>query len=88
VDRARALAAFETEGLSAPRFWGNAPGDTYGRHSHDRHKTMFCLHGSIVIHLDEADVELAAGDRIDLPPGAGHGATVGPDGCECVEAWR
>jgi hypothetical protein len=34
------------------------------------------------------DVELRAGDRLDLEPGTGHAATVGPDGCECLEASR
>ena len=88
MDRAGALAAFEAEDCSTPRSWGNGPGDAYGRHSHERHKVLFCLRGSIVFHLDHADVELAAGGRIDLPPGTTHGATVGPEGCECIEAWR
>ena len=87
-DRSRALAAFEAEGCSAPRFWGNGAGDTYGRHDHGYHKVLFCLGGSIVFHLDDREVELGAGDRLDLPPGTAHGATVGPDGCECVEASR
>ena len=47
--RERALAAFRAEGCSAPRFWGNAPGDTYGRHEHGYHKVLFCLSGSIVL---------------------------------------
>ena len=28
------------------------------------------------------------GDRLDLEPGTGHAATVGPGGCRCVEASR
>ena len=28
------------------------------------------------------------GDRLDLDPGTEHAATVGPSGCECVEAFR
>jgi hypothetical protein len=82
-----AVRAFGDEGASAPRFWGNGPGDRYGRHSHDSRKVLFCLAGSIVFHTDDGDVELRAGDRLDLEPGTAHGATVGPDGCECVEAW-
>jgi quercetin dioxygenase-like cupin family protein len=83
-----AIAAFESEGCSAPRSWGNAPGDRYGRHDHPYHKVLFCLAGSIVFHTDDGDVELAAGDRLDLEPGTAHAATVGPEGCECVEASR
>jgi quercetin dioxygenase-like cupin family protein len=49
---------------------------------------LFCLEGSITFHLDERDVPLEAGDRLDLEPGTEHGATVGPSGCACIEAWR
>ena len=85
--RADALAAFAAEGCSAPRSWGNGPGDVYGAHEHAQHKVLFCLAGSIVFRTDDGDVALEAGDRLDLPAGTRHAATVGPDGCECVEAW-
>jgi cupin superfamily acireductone dioxygenase involved in methionine salvage len=49
---------------------------------------LYCLEGSIVFHIDEGDVELDGGDRLDLPPGTAHAATVGPDGCACIEAER
>lgn len=84
--RNAAIAAFLSEGCSAPRFWGNEPGDRYGWHSHDYHKVLFCLQGSIVFHMRGGDVELTAGDRLNVPAGTEHSATVGPDGCECVEA--
>jgi mannose-6-phosphate isomerase-like protein (cupin superfamily) len=83
-----ALAAFRAEGCSEPRPWSNAPGDVYGWHSHGSHKVLFCLAGSIVFHTTEGDVELRAGDRLDLDPGTPHAATVGPEGVSCVEATR
>ena len=86
--RTDALEVFRDEGCSPPRFWGNGPGDTYGRHSHDYHKVLFCLAGSITFHVGGGDLELSAGDRLDLEPGTEHGATVGSDGVECVEASR
>ena len=86
--RPEALEAFRAEGCSAPRPWGNGPGDMYGRHAHGYHKVLFCLDGSITFHLDEGDVELEPGDRLDIGPGTEHGATVGPNGCSCVEASR
>ena len=86
--RAGAVAAFEAEGCSAPRFWGSGPGDRYGSHDHAFHKVLFCLAGSIVFHVDGGDVELTAGDRLDLEAGTIHAATVGAEGCECVEASR
>ena len=87
-NEAEAVATFEAEGCSAPRFWGNAPAARYGRHDHGFHKVLFCLSGSIVFHTDDGDIELAAGGRLDLEPGTSHSATVGPEGCECVEASR
>jgi len=78
---------FAAEGL-APSSWGNAPGDTYGWHSHGYHKVLYCLSGAIVFHLPTGDVALAPGDRLDVPPATEHAATVGPDGVECMEASR
>ena len=86
--RDAALEVFRAEGCSTPRSWGNGPGDTYGRHDHGFHKVLFCLDGSITFHLDEGDVELGAGDRLDIEPRTEHAATVGPGGCSCVEASR
>ncbi len=80
-------ARFETERL-APRSWSNAPGATYGWHSHDYHKVLYCVSGTIVFHLRDGDVALRPGDRLDVPPGTEHAATVGPDGVECMEAPR
>jgi hypothetical protein len=85
---ADATGAFTAERCSSPRTWGNVSGDTYGRHDHGYHKVVFCLAGSIVFHTDDGDLELTEGDRLDLEPGTGHAATVGPRGCRCVEASR
>lgn len=83
-----ARAAFDAEGCSSPRFWGNGAGDRYGWHAHDYHKVLFCLSGSIVFHTRDGDVELSSGDRLDLEPTTEHAATVGAGGCACVEASR
>jgi mannose-6-phosphate isomerase-like protein (cupin superfamily) len=88
ASRSEAIAAFEAEACTSPRTWGNGPGDTYGWHEHGYHKVLFCLGGSIVFHTQDGDVVLDAGDRLDLPPGTRHAATVGPGGCACVEASR
>lgn len=88
-DRDEALATFVAERCSTPRAWGNGPGDTYAMHSHEYHKVLFCLEGSITFHLrGGGDIDLRAGDRLDLEPGVEHAATVGPEGCSCVEASR
>ena len=75
------------EGLS-PSAWGNASADPYGWHSHEYHKGLYCVSGSIVFHVPGGDVELRPGDRLDLEPGTEHAATVGPEGVRCLEASR
>jgi hypothetical protein len=47
---------------------------------------LFCAEGSITFRTDAGDLAMSAGDRLDLPPGSGHAATVGDDGVTCVEA--
>ena len=78
---------FAEEGLT-PHWWGNAPGETYGWHSHGYHKVLYCGTGSITFHTRDGDIELRAGDRLDIPPGVEHAATVGSEGCRCIEAPR
>lgn len=85
VDTATTRAAFDAAGLT-PSTWSNGPGDTYGRHEHSYHKVLYCVAGSIVFQTPHGDLELVAGDRLDLDPGTPHAATVGPAGVTCMEA--
>lgn len=78
---------FRQDGLD-PRWWSNAPGDTYGWHDHPYHKVLYCARGGIVFHTREGDVDLGPGDRLDIEPGTEHAATVGGEGVTCVEAAR
>jgi quercetin dioxygenase-like cupin family protein len=75
------------EGLSASE-WGNGPGDIYAPHRHDYDKVLVAITGSITFHLSELgrDVLLSAGDRLELPCGTLHAATVGDRGVSCLEA--
>jgi len=75
------------EGLT-PHAWGNAAGYAYASHAHQHHKVLVCVRGSIVFHVAAGDVALGPGDRMELPGGVDHGATVGAGGVECVEAYR
>lgn len=85
--RSQAEAAFAAEGLR-PTTWSNGPGYGYAEHTHGYHKVLFCLEGSIVFHTPRGDVGLGPGDRLDLPPGTPHSATVGAEGVVCMEASR
>jgi mannose-6-phosphate isomerase-like protein (cupin superfamily) len=84
---ARLVARLSAEGL-VPSQWGNGPADTYSAHRHAYDKVLVPTEGSITFHLTELhrDVELSGGERLDLPAGTLHGATVGPAGVSCLEA--
>jgi quercetin dioxygenase-like cupin family protein len=72
----------------APSPWSNRPGDRYAAHSHTYDKVLVAAAGSITFHLpgDGHDVEISAGERLELPAGTVHAASVGPRGVTCLEA--
>ena len=84
VNVARALRG---EGLD-PSDWSNGPGDRYGAHEHGYDKVIAVESGSIAFGLpaDGRSIELAEGDRLELPSGTRHDAVVGPAGVTCWEA--
>ena len=78
-------AAFRAESLS-PYAWSNGPGDRYGIHTHAFDKVLYCVRGSIIFVVEDRDVPMKAGDRLDLPAGSAHSALVGPEGVMCLES--
>jgi quercetin dioxygenase-like cupin family protein len=87
VTSAQAVASLRAAGLE-PGSWSNAPGDRYGAHEHAYDKVLVCTAGSVVFGLPDRgeSVELRSGDRLDLPAGTRHDATIGPAGVTCLEA--
>src|SRR6185295_19652515 len=80
------------EGLD-PGAWSNGPGDRYAAHAHGYDKVIVVERGSIRFGLPatgttDSAVELAAGDRLELPAGTRHDAVVGHEGVACLEAHR
>jgi mannose-6-phosphate isomerase-like protein (cupin superfamily) len=88
LDRGEVDRRLRAETGGMPRWWSNGPGDRYGWHDHPYHKVLYCVEGTIAFHLRDGDVELVAGDRLDIDPLTEHAATVGEDGVTCVEASR
>jgi quercetin dioxygenase-like cupin family protein len=84
VDLVRRLCA---EGLD-PAPWSNGPLERYSPHEHGYDKVLVCAAGSIRFGLPGTGrhVDLAVGDRLDLPAGTEHEASVGPDGVTCLES--
>ena len=75
------------EGLD-PGSWSNGPGDRYGVHDHDYDKVIAVERGSIWFGLPGSGetIELATGDRLELPAWTRHDARVGASGVRCLEA--
>jgi quercetin dioxygenase-like cupin family protein len=73
-----------------PYRWSNAAGDVYSTHTHGYHKVIYVVRGSITFGLPGTgdQVELHAGDRLELPADTAHNAVVGSHGVVCLEAHR
>jgi len=87
MSRTELEARLAGEGLTASA-WQNGPGERYPAHDHGYDKVLVVAAGGIRFGLPDAgrDVELALGDRLDLPAGTRHDAVVGPSGVTCLEA--
>lgn len=77
--------AFADERLS-PHSWSNRANYFYEAHSHDYDKVLYCVQGEVTFHMSDGDIVLHPGQRLDIPAGTRHSATVGPDGVKCMEA--
>jgi quercetin dioxygenase-like cupin family protein len=75
------------DGLDPGR-WSNGPGERYAAHEHGYDKVIVAERGSIRFGLPTtgSSIDLAAGDRLELPAGTTHDALVGGDGVACLEA--
>lgn len=78
-------AALRGEGLD-PFTWAQDGPYFYEPHDHEYISVLVCSKGSIVFHVDGEDFELRPGDRLDVPAGITHAATVPDEGVEVVEA--
>ena len=66
--------------------WSNGPAFVYAPHSHSYRKILYVVEGSITFTpVGREQIEMAAGDRLELAPGTVHGAIVGDSGVTCCE---
>jgi len=68
--------------------WSSLPDSVFAGHTHGYHKVLYVLEGNIKFEFParRESLTLKAGDRLDLPSGIRHSATVGVDGVKCLEA--
>ena len=74
------------EGME-PMRWSNAASTVYHAHTHDYHKVIYVVSGTIIFGfriIGEPTI-LTAGDRLSLPAGIEHNAVVGDGGVVCLE---
>lgn len=71
-----------------PSAWANGPGERYAAHEHPYDKVIVVDRGSIRFGLPATGefVDLADGDRLELPAETSHDAVVGARGVICLEA--
>ena len=77
------------EGLD-PYSWSNGPHDIYSAHKHSYDKVIYVVQGTITFGMPaiRRKVTMKPGDRLDLPAGIVHDATVGPEGVVCLEGHK
>jgi quercetin dioxygenase-like cupin family protein len=56
--------------------WNDLAGQTYPRHRHDVDECLWVLKGEMTFTVDGKDYVLKAGDRLYLPSGTPHTASV------------
>ena len=74
------------EGMEPTR-WSNVAGAVYHTHTHEYHKVIYVVSGSLIFGfriIGEPTV-LTAGDRLSLPAGIEHNVVVGDEGVFCLE---
>src|SRR5947209_1466652 len=68
--------------------WSFQPRHQLDWHAHAAAKTVFCVRGHVVFHTAAGDIDMRPGDRLDIPAGAMHAATVSDNGVTCIETQR
>ena len=82
-------ARLTADGYQAVK-WANDPGTGYPPHAHIYPELLWLITGSLTVVLptEARLLELAAGDRIEIPRGLAHGTMAGADGADYLLATR
>ena len=84
MDEQEAIEGLENEGFSEVYAHEDFADTTYTDHAHERKCAHVVIRGSMTIVVQGKVTELQTGDRLDIPAGATHSATIGPEGCRYV----
>lgn len=81
MDEQEALESLENEGFVKVYMHEDSADVTYTDHSHEKKSAHIIIRGSMTLVVQGKATELQTGDRLDIPAGAVHSATIGPEGC-------
>jgi quercetin dioxygenase-like cupin family protein len=82
-------ARLAADGYQAVK-WSSDPGTGYPPHAHIYPELLWLITGSLTVILPAENrlLELAAGDRIEIPRSLSHGTMAGADGATYLLATR
>lgn len=72
------------EGFKHVYEWTDSPGTKYPAHAHNGKVSFYVTKGSMTMNLEGKKVTIIAGERMDVPVGMTHSATVGSQGCTFI----
>lgn len=71
----------EEEGFETLYVWEDGPDAFYSDHKHLGDSAHIILDGEMKLTMQGGCGTYRAGDRVDIPAGVAHSATIGPNGC-------
>ncbi len=86
--REEKIQELKEEGYNPVQVYNAEPKEEDLEHAHAFDTHLVILDGEIKIKMDGNNVELKAGDEIDIPRGKIHYSLTGENGCELILAER
>lgn len=88
MTEAEAKQQLETAGYRNVSVWLDSPDFSYPEHAHKETTAHIIVTGQMYLSMDGVVHELQPSNRIDIPAGMPHVATMGPDGCTYVSGEK
>lgn len=76
------------EGFTHTYVWEDGPRAHYADHTHAQDSAHVVLAGQMTLQMGGKSSTYYVGDRVDVPAGAVHSATMGPAGCRYLIGER
>ncbi|MEY4731329.1 MAG: hypothetical protein RL681_275 [Candidatus Parcubacteria bacterium] len=86
MDEQEVIEGLENEGFGEVITHDDFSETTYSDRTHEKKSVHVIVRGSMTLVVQGKTTELGIGDRLDVPAGAVHSITIGPEGCRYVFA--